>query len=125
MLSRGLASLSGVCMAMTRTLCVILIPFRLPQMSCYSQSQPQMLSLCPGQLPQCGDLTPVSVLHLPGADRVLLTLLFSPCFLHPTEFCVLYMFFSSSQVLLPALCWCSARSFVSEGVFLMYLWREI
>ena len=60
---------------------MILIPFRLPQISCYSQSQPQMLFLCPGQLPQCGDLTPVSVLHLPGADPVLLTLLFSPCFL--------------------------------------------
>ena len=35
-----------------------------------------------------------------------------------------YIFFSGGQVLLPALSWHSARSPVSEGVFLMYLWRE-
>ena len=36
-----------------------------------------------------------------------------------------YIFFSTGQVLLSALSWCSACTFVSEGVFLMYPWREM
>ena len=36
-----------------------------------------------------------------------------------------YIFFSSRQVLLLTLIWCSAGTSVSEGVFLMYLWREM
>ena len=36
-----------------------------------------------------------------------------------------YIFFSTGQVLLSALSWCSACTSVSEGVFLMYLWREM
>ena len=36
-----------------------------------------------------------------------------------------YIFFSTDQVLLSALSWCSACTCVSEGVFLMYLWREM
>ena len=36
-----------------------------------------------------------------------------------------YIFFSTSQVFLPALSWCIACTSVSEGVFLMYLWREM
>ena len=36
-----------------------------------------------------------------------------------------YIFFSTGQVLLSALSWCSTCIFVSEGVFLMYLWREM
>ena len=35
-----------------------------------------------------------------------------------------YIFFSTGQVLLLALSWCSACTSVSEGVFLMYLWTE-
>ena len=34
-------------------------------------------------------------------------------------------FFSAGQVLLCALSWCSACTSVSEGVFLMYPWREM
>ena len=37
-------------------------------------------------------------------------------------FCV---FFSGVQVLLPSLSWCYAGASVSEGVFLMYPWREM
>ena len=121
---RGPASLSGVHMAVARTLCVILIPFRLPQISCFTLS----LGCFSSVLDSCPDVRIWPLFqfpHPPGAGPVLLTLLFSVCFLHPSEFCMLYIFFSSGQVLLPALCWCSARSFVSEGVFLMYLWREI
>ena len=32
---------------------------------------------------------------------------------------------SAGQVLLSALRWCSECTSVSEGVFLMYLWREM
>ena len=35
------------------------------------------------------------------------------------------IFFSSGQVFLSALSWCSACTSVSEGVFLMYPWREM
>ena len=36
-----------------------------------------------------------------------------------------HIFFSSGQILLSTLSWCSACTSVSEGVFLMYLWREL
>ena len=64
--------------------------------------------------------------HLLKAGPVLLTLLFSPpsSFILPSFawFCI---FFSTGQVLLSALSWCSACTSVSEGVFLLYLWREM
>ena len=41
------------------------------------------------------------------------------------SFAWFYIFFSTGQVLLSALSWCSACTSVSEGVFLMYLWREM
>ena len=41
------------------------------------------------------------------------------------EFAWVYIFFSSGQVLLSALSWCSACPSVSEGVFLMYPWKEM
>ena len=37
----------------------------------------------------------------------------------------LYILFSTGQVLLSTLSWCSACTSVSEGVFLMYPWREM
>ena len=36
-----------------------------------------------------------------------------------------YIFFPFGQGLLPILSWCSASTSVSEGVFLMYLWRDM
>ena len=36
-----------------------------------------------------------------------------------------YKLFSTCQVLLSALSWCSACTSVSEGVFLMCLWRDV
>ena len=41
------------------------------------------------------------------------------------NFAWFYTFFSTVQVLLSALSWCSACTSVSEGVFLMYRWREV
>ena len=39
------------------------------------------------------------------------------------SFAWFYIFFSTEQVLLSALSWCSACTSVSKGVFLMYPWR--
>ena len=78
------------------------------------------------QLPRCGDWTPASV---PSPAEGLSCPINSPIFLPNSyvlpSFTWYYVFFSSGQVLLPALGWCSASTSVSEGVFLMYLWREI
>ena len=53
------------------------------------------------------------------------TPVFPPSSLFVPSFAWLYIFFSSGQVLLSALSWCSACTSVSEGVFLMYPWREM
>ena len=92
--SRGPASLSGVRVAAART--VILIPFRLPQMSCFplrlkcfSSDSDNSPDVGMGLLPQFP--------HWPRAGPVLLTLLLFPLFLHPTEFCmILYILFDWS-----------------------------
>ena len=78
------------------------------------------------QLPWCGDRTPASV-PPPAEGRSSPTN--TPVF-PPSSFILLssawfYIFFSTGQVLLSALSWCSACTSVSEGVFLMYLWREM
>jgi len=126
MLSRGLASLPRVRIAAPRIGYMILIPFRLSQISCFTLQQPQMLHFCPKQLPRCGDLSPASV---PLLLRVRSSPTHSPLF--PLTFFILpsfvwyYILFSCGQVLLPTLRWYSAGSCVSGGVFLMYPWREI
>ena len=83
-----------------------------------------MFLLWPRQLPWCG-VRPL--LHFPQSLRagpVLLTLFPPSSFILPSFSCF-YIFFSSDQVLLSALRWCSASTSVSEGVFLMYPWREM
>ena len=76
-LSRGLAYLCGVCMALARIVYVILIPFILSQISWCTLQQPQMFLLCFKQLPWCGDLTLLQFPQPLGASPVLFTL-FSP-----------------------------------------------
>ena len=72
------------------------------------------------QLPWCGDGTPASVPHPPRAGPVLLTLLlFPPSSIFLPSFAWVYIFFSSGQS------WCSACTSVSEGVFLIYPWRDV
>ena len=46
-LFKGLASLSRVCRTVARIICVILIPFKLSPISCFTLQKPQMLLLCP------------------------------------------------------------------------------
>ena len=59
--ARELVSLSRVCRATARIVCVVLIPFSLSQVSFCTLQQLQMLLHCPQQFPWCGwGLTPVS-----------------------------------------------------------------
>ena len=105
--------------------CLILIPFRLPQVSCFTLSL-KCFSYDSDNCPDVGIRPLLWFPHLLRAGPVLLTLLFFPSssFILPS-FVWLYIFFSAGQVLLSALSWCSACTSVSEGVFLMHPWREM
>ena len=75
--SRGASSLSGVCMYGCGKDCLILIPFRLPQLSCFTLS----LKCFSSDSDNCPDVGIGSLLqfpHLPMAGPVLLILLFFP-----------------------------------------------
>ena len=78
------------------------------------------------QLPRCGDQTPASVL-LPTEHRSSPTdtPVFPPSSFILPSFAWFDIFFSTGQVLLSALSWCSGCTSVSEGVSLMYPWREM
>ena len=105
--------------------CLILILFRLPQISCFTLS----LKCFSSDSDNCPDVGLVPMFKFPyplRAGPVLLTLLFFP--LVPLSYRVLrdsIYSFPTGQVLLSALSWCSECTSVSEGVFLMYPWREI
>ena len=105
--------------------CLILIPFILPQIGCFTLSLKCFFSDSDNHpTVRIGPL--LQFPHLPRAGPVLLTLLFFPpgSFVLPS-FPWFYIFFSTGQVLLSSPSWCSACTSVSEGVFLMYLWREM
>ena len=74
---------------------LILILFRLPQISCFTE----------------------------GRSSLTNTLAFPPSFFILLSFAWFYIFFSTGRVLLSTVRWCSACA--SEGVFLMYPWREM
>ena len=77
------------------------------------------------QLPQCGDQTPASVPpSTESRSSPTYTLCPSSSFIL-LSFAWFYILFSTGQVLLSALSWCSAFTSVSEGVFLMYPWGEM
>ena len=102
----------------------MIIPFRLPQISCFTLSL-KCFSSDSDNCPDIGLRTLLQFPHLPRASPVLLTPLLSPLVLSSYCFAWFYTFFSSGQVLLSALSWCSACTSVSEGTFLMYPWREM
>ena len=78
------------------------------------------------QLPQCGDQTPASVPPpAKGRSSPTNTPALPPSPFILPSFTWVYIFFSAGQVLLSALSLCSAFTSVSEGVFLMYPWKEI
>ena len=121
--SRGPESLSRVCMAVARTVWFSL------QLVCHrSAVSPSALKfiLWLRQLPQCGDQTPASIPPLAeGRSSPINTPVFPPSSFVLLSFAWVYIFFSTGQVLLSALSWCSAYTSGSEGVFLMYPWREM
>ena len=108
--------------------CLILILFMLPQISCFTLGLKCFSSdsdNCPNV-----EMDPLFQFpHLLRAGPVLLTLLFpAPCpatSLVLRSFVWFYIFFSPGQVLLSTFRWCSAYTSMSEGVFLMYPWREM
>ena len=78
------------------------------------------------QLTQCGDQTPASVPPLTaGRSSPAYTPVFPTSSFVLPSFAWFYIFFSIGQILLSDLSWCSVCTSVSEGVFLMYPWREM
>ena len=103
--------------------CLILIPFRLPQISCFTLS---FVSPLTQTIASCGDRTPASVPPpVEGRSSLTNTPVFPTGSFVLPSFAWVYIFFSAGQVLLSALNWCSACTSVSEGVFLMYPWTEM
>ena len=77
-------------------------------------------------LPQYGDRTAASVPPpTMGRSSPTNTSVFSPRSFILWSLAWFYIFFSTGQVLLSTLSWCSACTSVSEGVFLIYPWREM
>ena len=78
------------------------------------------------QLPWCGDSNPASVPPpAEGRSSSTNTPVFLPSSFVLPSFMWFCVFFSTGQVLLSTLSWCSACTCVSEGVFLMYPRREM
>ena len=94
--------------------CLIFIPFRLPQISCFTLSV-KHFSSDSDNCPKVGIRLLLQFHHPQREGPVLLTLLFFPLILCPTKLCVVLYILSTGQVLLSALSWCSACTSVSEG----------
>ena len=102
--------------------CRILIPFRLPQISCF----PLSLKCFSSDSDNCPDVRISPLLQFPYPPRAgPVPLVFPPSSFILQSFVWFYTFFSTGQVLLAALSCCSACTSVSEGEFLMYLWSEM
>ena len=118
--SRGPLALSGVCMAVERIVCVILIQFRPSRIICFTFSL-KCFPSDPNNCPTVGTVPPPTEGRSSPTNSPLLP---PTSFILPS-FPLFYIFFSAGQVLLSTLSWYSASTSVSEGAFLMYLWREM
>ena len=99
---------------------LILIAFSLLQISYFTLSLKRFSS----DSDNCPD---VGIRVLPpakGRSSPTNTPVFPPGSFILPSFAWFYIFFSAGQVLLSALSWCSTCTSVSEGVFLMYPWKE-
>ena len=105
--------MSGICRAVTRIVCVILIPFRLSQISCFTLSLKCFSSVL-NNCPDVGIGPLLQFLYPRRAGPVLLTLFFPPTSFILPSFGWFYTFFPSGQVLLPALNWCYVSNSESE-----------
>ena len=101
--------------------CLILIPFRLPQIGCFTLSF-ECFSSDSDNCPDVGiDRTTASVPPpTKGRPHPTKTLVFPPSSFILPSFAWFYILSSTSQVLLFALSWYSACTSVSKGVFLMW-----
>ena len=104
--------------------CLIHIPFRLPQISCFPLSL-KCFSSDSDNCPNVGTGPLLQFRHPPRAGRVLPTPVFHASSFVLPSFAWVYIFFPTGQVLLSTLHWCSGCTSVSEGVFLMYPRRDI
>ena len=104
--------------------CLILIPFRLPQISCFTLSLKCFFS----DSDNCPDVGIRPLLQFPAAEgrsSPTNTPVFPPSSFILLIFAWVYIFLSTHQTFLSSLSWCSTCTSVSEGVFLMYPWREM
>ena len=102
---------------------LILIPFRLPQISCFTLS----LKYFSSDSDNCPDVGMGPLLQFPHpwrAGPILLTLVFPPSSFILLSFVWFYIFLSTGQGLLSTLRWSSACTSVSQGVLLIYPWGE-
>ena len=93
--------------------CLILIPFRLPQITCFTLS----LKCFSSDSDNCPNMEIRPLLQFPHPARpgpILLHSCFPPSSFILSSFVWLYIFFSAGQVLLSAFSWCSACASVSE-----------
>ena len=104
--------------------CLILIPLKLLQTSCFTLSL-KCFSSDSDNCPAVGIRHLLQFSRPPRVVPGLLTPVFPPSSFVLPGFVWFYIFFSTGQVLLSAPSWCFACLSVSEGVFLMYLWREV
>ena len=121
--SRGSMTLSRVCMAAART---VWFSFHLGcHISVVSLSALNVSPLTQTIAPMWGSDPCFSSPTCWGWSSPTNTPVFPPSSFILPSFVWFYIFFSAGQVLLSTLSWCSACTSVSEGVFLMYPWREM
>ena len=105
--------------------CLILFPFGLPKISCFTLRL-KCFSSNSDNCPDVGIGPPASVPPpTEGRSSPTNTPVFSPSSFVQLSFAWFCTLLSSGQVLLSALSWCSACTSVPEGVFLMDPWREM
>ena len=104
--------------------CLILIPFRLPQSSCFILSLKCFFSDS-GNCPDMGIRPLLQFLPAKGRSNLTNTSVFPPVSFVLPSFAWFYILFPTGQVLLSALSWCSACTSVTKGVFLKYPWRKM
>ena len=121
--SKGPTSLSGVCMAVART---VWFSFHLGcHRSAVLLSDLNVSPLTQTIAPMWGSDPCFSSPTAEGRSSPTNTLVFPPSSFILPNFAWFYIFFSTHQVLLYALSWHCACSSLSDGVFLMYPWREM
>ena len=112
-----------VCRTMAWMVCVVLTPFRLLQISCFTLIVSDVSPPSQPIAPDTG-ISPLLQLTNPQLQFVLLSLLL-PSFLHPTELCVdPHISFQLSGTS-AGISWCFMRTAASVDVFLMHPWKEI